>query len=95
MNPDQLQFRLYVAGEGPNSQLAITNLKALCEKYFPSGNAAEIIDVFEHPALALQEGVLVTPLLCVISGNNVQKFIGDLSKTAAVLESLGIKVESV
>ena len=94
MNPDQLHFRLYVAGESPNSKLAIANLKALCDKYFPHSPEAEVIDVFEDPSAALRDGVMVTPLLCVTSGSSVQRLIGDLKKTAAVLESLGVKVES-
>lgn len=93
MNTARLQFCLYVAGEGPNSQLAIANLKALCEKHFPNNPSTEIIDVFEDPGAALRDGVMVTPLLTVTTGNDVKKLIGNLSKMEMVLEILGVKVE--
>lgn len=94
MSSDQLQFRLYVAGEGPNSMAAIANLKALCEKYFPSNAAVEIVDVIKEPTLALQDQVMVTPLLIINTGSTVQKCIGDLSKLQHILETLGIKIEA-
>lgn len=94
MKPDQLHFLLYVAGDGPNSTAAIANLKALCAKHFPNSASTEIIDVFKDPGAALAQGVMATPLLVVKVGDLSHRFIGDLGKAGAVLNALGITVES-
>ena len=38
-------FRLYVAGDAPNSTQAIANLRALCSEHLPERYEIEIVDV--------------------------------------------------
>jgi circadian clock protein KaiB len=51
---------LYIAGNTPNSMLAISNLQA---SLGDSPHDLEVVDVLEHPERALDDGVFVTPTL--------------------------------
>jgi circadian clock protein KaiB len=84
-------LRLYVAGNGPNSRMALANLHDLCEKYLHGRHRLEIVDVLLEPQRALQDGVFMTPLLSILSAIPVQNVVGNLSQTSIVLAALGIR----
>ena len=81
---------LYVAGNAPNSVKAIANLEAICRRYLKKGYKLEIVDVCEHPARALSDGVIVTPSLNKLSPGFAASVIGNLSDTGSVLAALGL-----
>jgi circadian clock protein KaiB len=85
-----LTFRLYVAGQAPNSQRAIGNLRALCRRHLPDCSCIEIVDVFDNPKQALADGVLMTPYLVVVSERPILAIVGDLTEPSAVFDALGI-----
>jgi len=89
--PGGLQLRLYVAGNAPNSRLAIANARAICDEHFSSGYELEIVDLLDHPQRALADGIIVTPTLLVLLPLPVQRVIGNLSDTKQVLMTLGHK----
>jgi circadian clock protein KaiB len=84
-------LRLYVAGRAPNSLQAIVNVKAICDEHFPAMHDLQIVDLLEHPAEALADGVIVTPTLLKVLPAPAQRVIGNLSDTQAVLDTLGTK----
>ena len=84
-------MRLYISGNPPNSVQAIANLDAICKEYLKDGYKLEIVDVFEKPARALAEGVIVTPSLAKVSPSPAVKVVGNLSDKANVLLALGIE----
>lgn len=84
------RFRLYVAGEAPNSVQAIANLAALCRAYLPERHEIEIIDVFREPKRALAESIFMTPTLVVLAPLPVRKIVGTLNRTQTVLLALGL-----
>jgi len=84
-------MRLYISGNAPNSVQAIANLDAICKEYLKDGYKLEIVDVFEHPARALAEGVIVTPSLAKVSPSPAVKVVGNLSNKGNVLLALGIE----
>jgi circadian clock protein KaiB len=86
-----LRLRLYIAGNAPNSVRAIANAKAICEGHFASAHELEIIDLLEHPARALADGIIVTPTLLVLLPLPVKRLIGNLSDSAQVLLALARK----
>ncbi len=88
---DTLALRLYVAGNAPNSRIAIANLKALCNEHFAAGHEIEIVDLFKHPRRALEDGIIATPTLLKLRPAPVQRVIGNLSNTALLLSALGNK----
>ena len=86
-------FRLYVAGEAPNSVLALSNLKALCQKHYGENYRIDVVDILLSPARAWMEGVIVTPTTVRISPGPEIQIIGNLSNTQQVLNTLGLGIE--
>jgi circadian clock protein KaiB len=84
-----LHLRLYVAGQAPNSILAIANIKAICEGHYLPGYKLEIVDLMEHPLRGLQDGIVVTPTLVRLLPKPARKVIGTLSDQKQVLLALG------
>jgi circadian clock protein KaiB len=84
-------MRLYIAGSAPNSVKAIANLQAICEQRLKNSYRLELIDVFEYPQRALDDGVLVTPTLTKVSPGPAARVIGNLSDTGSVLAALGVR----
>ena len=83
-------FRLYVAGQSPNSLQALTNLRDLCGKYLEGCHQIEVVDVLRDTKRALTDGILVTPTLLQVSPLPVCRVIGNLADTAFVLANLGM-----
>lgn len=83
-----LQLRLYVTGNAPNSVLAITNIRTICEEHFRGQYRLEIIDLLETPLASEAENIVVTPTLIRTSKAAPQRIIGNLSDTAKVLLAL-------
>lgn len=84
---DSLQLRLYISGKSPHSILAVKNLKAICEEQFPDNHNIELIDLFEHPYRAIEDGVMLTPMLVIVSSPPIS-IIGNLSDTSQVIDML-------
>ena len=83
-------FRLYVAGDAPNSLQAIANLTQLCETYLPDRYDIEIVDVLLDPKRALTEAIYMTPTLVTDSPYPGHRIVGTLSNTEPILQILGL-----
>jgi len=90
MSAEEYRFRLFVAGNEPNSLLAEQNLRALCAAYLPDCHHIEIIDVLQDFEAALQAMILVAPAVMMIAPHPVTLF-GALTDTARTLAALGLK----
>ena len=86
----QYRFRLYVAGDAPNSAQAQVNLIALCQTHLPDRYEIEVVDVLKAPMIALQDNVLMTPTLLKLSPAPVRRIVGALSQMQTVLDALGL-----
>jgi circadian clock protein KaiB len=86
--PARLVFRLYVAGNAPNSLRAIANAKALCAEHFAARHVLEVVDLLKDPRRALADGIIVTPTLLKLRPLPVRRVIGNLSDTNQVLLTL-------
>ena len=87
---ERMVLRLYVAGDGPNSVAARSNLRRILAACDPATYTLEIVDCLRHPMRALQEGVLVTPTLCRLEPAPTRTIVGSLSDQARVVEALGL-----
>ncbi len=90
MNRPMFRFRLYIAGDAPNSAQARANLAEICRRHLPDRHEIEIVDVFREPKRALAEGILMTPTLIKLAPPPLRRIIGTLSQTQPVLEALGL-----
>ena len=84
------QFRLYVAGDTPNSDRARVNLGALCRKYLMGCYKIEIVDVYKNPNRAMIDGIYMTPALIKLAPSPVRMIVGTLSQSESLLEALGL-----
>lgn len=84
------QFRLYVAGNGPNSSQARANLIALCRDHLPERHQIEIVDVMKDPKRALTDHIFMTPTLVILAPLPVRTIVGTLSNKQVVLHTLGL-----
>jgi circadian clock protein KaiB len=86
-----LRLRLFVAGDSPDSAIAIANLEAL----FPNAEnrhiQIEVVDVQREPARAARDGVMVTPTLLKVSPSPRLRVIGNLKNRDALLQLLGVE----
>jgi circadian clock protein KaiB len=87
------RFRLYVAGSLPNSQQARQNLQALCEAHLPDRHEIEVVDFLEEPTRGLDDGVIVTPTLVLLSPGPARTVVGSLADRDAVLRALELPPE--
>jgi circadian clock protein KaiB len=88
----QVSFRLYVAGERPNSDLARANLRKICAELGDPKPLVEIVDVSREAERAMKDGIVVTPTLVRISPKPVLTFLGSLADLAQVRAVLGVDV---
>ncbi len=85
-----LHLRLYITGQTPRSEQAITNIKRICENHISENYKLEIINVLEEPERAEEDMVIATPTLLRLTPPPARRIIGDLSLTDRVLLGLGI-----
>ncbi|MEO8358908.1 MAG: circadian clock KaiB family protein [Vicinamibacteria bacterium] len=88
---ETFHFRLFVAGESPNSARALANLRALCAEHLPGRHEIEIVDVLRASEHDLEKDILLTPTLVKFAPKPVKKIIGNLSDFATVRQTLGLE----
>jgi circadian clock protein KaiB len=83
-------LRLYVTGHTPRAQLAIENLRRICDEDLHGQYELQIIDVLANPQLAEDEKILATPTLIKQLPPPLRRVIGDLSDRDKVLLGLDV-----
>jgi circadian clock protein KaiB len=86
----KFKFRLYVAGNGQNGVLAISNLTTLCRQHVPNRHEIEVVDVNRDRKRALADGILITPTLLKLAPAPACRIVGALSQERVVLQTLGL-----
>jgi circadian clock protein KaiB len=84
-------LRLYIAGQTPNSIVAIANLKKICEEKLHGKYSIEVVDLLEKPQLAQGDQIIAIPTLVRRLPPPVKKIIGNLSKTESVIVGLDLQ----
>lgn len=82
------QLRLYVVGDGPNSQQAMTNLRNLCEAHLQGRCTIETVDVVKDFAAAVKDNILITPALILVAPLPRVVVLGNLSDRKKLLLAL-------
>jgi circadian clock protein KaiB len=93
-NLPEYRFRLFVAGDEPNSAIARASLDRICLEHLDQRCHIEIIDILEDFRPALEEKVLVTPALVIRGPERRIVVFGNLADTQKVLAALRIGSES-
>jgi circadian clock protein KaiB len=88
--PSRFVLTLYVTGSSPRAELAIANLRRICEQDLDGRYELQIVDVLEHPQIAEDEKILATPTLIKKLPLPLRRVIGDLSDKQKVLFGLEV-----
>lgn len=92
MRTRELSLRLFVAGDSPDSTIAIANLGALFPNDRGEAVEIEIVDVQRDPARAARDRIMLTPTLLKLSPSPACRILGNLKNRDALLRLLGIDV---
>lgn len=84
-------LRLYVTGMTLRSTEAFASIKALCEERLRGRYELDVIDIYEHPQLAIDEQIIAVPTLVKILPAPLRRLVGDLSNMERVLLGLGLR----
>ncbi|HEY1869567.1 MAG TPA: circadian clock KaiB family protein [Chitinophagaceae bacterium] len=85
------ELRLYIAGQTPNSILALNNITKYCKEHLAGRYTIEIIDLLKNPRLAEGDQIFAIPTLVRKVPEPLRKIIGDLSNEEKVLVGLNIR----
>jgi len=88
---EHYNLRLYVAGQTPKSQVAIRNLRLICEEHLAGRYTIDVIDLRVTPQLAAGDQIVALPTLVRYLPPPLTRIIGDLSNTEKVLVGLDIR----
>ena len=87
-------LRLYVTGMTPRSTEAFAAISALCEERLHGRYDLEVIDIYQHPQLAIDEHIIAVPTLVKKLPAPLRRLVGDLSNTERVLLGLDLRRKS-
>ena len=86
--PGHYLLRLFVVGDGPNSKLAISNLRSLCKEHLDGRFTIETIDVEKNLPAAIRNNILITPALILVAPLPRVTILGNLNDRQKVLRAL-------
>ncbi len=90
MSEELVHLRLYVSRGSPNSRMAMRNIETIRQQYLGDRCRLEVIDLFEEPLRALEDGVMMTPMLLLVSSDPPVSIIGNLSDPTPLLQALEV-----
>lgn len=83
-------LRLFVAGATTRSSQAILRVRQLCETELKGGCDLKVIDIYQQPALARKNQIVVTPTLIIEFPPPLRRFIGNLTNITGLLVGLDL-----
>ena len=86
--PSHYLLRLFMAGNGPNSQKALANLQSLCQEHLEGRFTIETVDVVQDFQAAVKDNILITPALILVAPLPRVTVLGNLSDLPKVLAAL-------
>ena len=84
-------LRLYVTGMTPRSTEAFASIKAICDERLQGRYELEVIDIYQHPQLAIDEQIIAVPTLVKKLPAPLRRLVGDLSNKDRVLLGLDLR----
>jgi len=83
-------LRLYVTGVTNRSELAVRNLRAICDEYLMGRYDLEVVDIYQQPVLAKGEQIIAAPTLIKKLPLPMRRIIGDMSNRQRTLLGLDL-----
>jgi len=86
----KIVLQLFVSGMSPKSMEAIENIKQLCNEHLQETLELEIIDIYKHPELAEEKGIVFSPSLIRQLPHPKKVMVGTLADKQKVIKALGL-----
>jgi circadian clock protein KaiB len=83
-------LRLYIAGNNLRSQMAVENVKKICEEYLRGRYELEVVDIYQDHTKNPVDLVLAAPTLVKKLPLPLRKVIGDMTRKEKVLVGLDL-----
>jgi len=83
-------LRLYIAGNNLRSQLAVENVKKICEEYLKGRYELDVVDIYQDHTKNPVDLVLAAPTLVKKLPLPLRKVIGDMTRKEKVLVGLDL-----
>jgi len=87
---DGYELVLYISGASKHSRVALGNIKAIGEKYLTGHYRLEVVDLYQQPERAREQGIVAVPMLVKTLPLPLRRMIGDLSDEEHVLIGLDL-----
>ncbi|NLH72913.1 MAG: circadian clock protein KaiB [Verrucomicrobia bacterium] len=84
------RFRLFVAGDEPNSRQARATLERLCADQLRGRAQIQVVDVFADYQAAVEYRVIVVPTLIIEAPPPTRIIVGSLTDAGPLLDALGL-----
>jgi circadian clock protein KaiB len=84
-------LRLYVTGKTPNSIRAIAGIKEVCDEFLPGQYQLQVVDIYQQPALAEGDHIMVAPTLVRRAPGPLRRLIGNLCDRDRLLAGLELQ----
>ncbi len=84
-------LRLYIAGNNPRSQMAVENVKKICEENLKGRYELDIIDIYQDRTRNPVDLVLAAPTLIKQLPLPLRRVIGDMNLSEKVLVGLDLE----
>jgi KaiB domain. len=81
-------LKLFIAGNEPNSVQAIQNIQSILDSRIKDRYKLEIIDILSDFQAAMDNGVLVTPMLIIVEPTPETTIVGTMSDTEKIKAAL-------
>lgn len=85
------KLRLYIAGQTPNSIIAVRNLKRICEERLQGRYRIEVIDLLLNPHLAKGDQIVAIPTVVRRLPAPMKRIVGNLSKNEGAVVGLDLQ----
>ena len=83
-------LRLYIAGNNLRSQMAVENVKKICEEYLKGRYELDVVDIYQDHTKNPVDLVLAAPTLIKKLPLPLRKVIGDMTRKEKVLVGLDL-----
>jgi circadian clock protein KaiB len=90
--PPEYILRLYVSRSTLKSELAVKNIKQVCEEHLKGRYDLEVVDITQQANLARDEQIVAVPTLIKRLPLPLQRLVGDMSDLNKVLFGLDLRM---
>lgn len=89
---EKIGLSLYIIGNTPRSERAITQLKQIMDRHFKGMYDLFVINLLDEPDLAEKNNIMVTPTVVRETPLPIQRIVGEFMDEEKVLWGLDLNV---